>query len=261
MHQDEILVVDDDTSVLEQVREELAQERFAVETAVSIPQAIERLAQDPMPDAMVLDISLGGAATAPDLPDDGLGLLKWVRKAVDIPIIMLSATQAEIVKVMALNMGADDYVTKPFSPQELAARLKAVLRRGGSAQSTTGPLKCGPLRIDSTRHEVYKDGTLVDLTLREFRVLETLAQAAGRVLTRAQIMDAAWGPGHYSVERTIDVHVRHLREKLEADPSRPEIILTVRGVGYRFGLTESKAEANAQPPPAGLQHFVQALAI
>ncbi len=231
MQQDEILVVDDDTSVLDQVRGELVQEQFAVQTATCIPQAIERLAQDPLPNAMVLDISLGGSATEPDLPDDGLALLKWVRAAVDIPIIMLSATQAEIVKVMALNMGADDYVTKPFSAHELAARLKAVLRRGSSAQASQGPLEHGPLRIDSTRHEVFRDGALVDLTLREFRVLEALASAEGRVLSRAQIMDAAWGPGHYSVERTIDVHVRHLREKLEADPSRPEIILTVRGRG------------------------------
>ena len=214
-----------------------------------------------MPAAMVLDISLGGGTSAPDLPDDGLGLLEWVRDLVDIPIIMLSATQAEIVKIMALNMGADDYVTKPFSTHELAARLKAVLRRGASAQAEQGPLQLGPLRIDTNRPEVYRDGELVDLTLREFRVLETLAQASGRVLSRTQIMDSAWGPGHYSVERTIDVHVRHLREKLEADPSRPEIILTVRGVGYRFGLAAEGGGAGDQPPPTSLHEAAQALAV
>ncbi|MCP3962807.1 MAG: response regulator transcription factor [bacterium] len=237
MSQQEILVVDDDRNVLDQVRCDLKEERFSVRTAASVLEAVQRLGLDPRPEAMILDISLGRDFSAPGLPEDGLGLLKWVRKDLDIPVIMLSATRAESVKVLALNWGADDYVTKPFSPQELTARVKAVLRRGRpSAEDEYEGLKLGPLVIDSNRHEVFKHGEPIDLTLREFGVLEALAQAQGRVLSRGQIMDAAWGPGHYSVERTIDVHVRHLREKLEDDPANPKLILTVRGVGYRSGL-------------------------
>ena len=261
MQNNEILVVDDDLSLLDRVGSELAQEHFAVRTANSIPRAVEELGSGPMPDALVLDISLGHPAAAPDLPDDGLGLLKWLRQAVDIPVIMLSATQAEIVKILALNMGADDYVTKPFSAHELAARLRAVLRRGtGRTPDSDGVLRCGRLWIDSNRHEVFKDGALIDLTLREFGVLESLARAEGRVLSRTQIMERVWGPGHHSVERTIDVHVRHLRTKLETDPGKPEIILTVRGVGYRFGLAPDGVGSEPGLPLSFGQGDAQALA-
>ena len=167
-----------------------------------------------------------------------------------MPVIMLSATRAESVKILALNWGADDYVTKPFSPQELTARVKAILRRGKASEPESDVVRLGPLAIDSNRHEVSRDGALVDLTHREFRVLQALTQANGRVLSRGQILDAAWGVGHYSEERTVDVHVRHLREKLEANPSKPEIILTVRGVGYRCGLSaEQGLAAGAIPAP------------
>ncbi len=236
MSQPEILVVDDDPSVLNQVKCDLAGQRFAVRTAVSVLEAVHRLNHRPSPEAMILDISLGRDYSAPGLPEDGLGLLKWVRQELDMPVIMLSATRAESVKILALNWGADDYVTKPFSPQELTARVKAILRRGKPAEDEADSLRLGHLSIDSNRHEVSRDGLPVDLTHREFRVLEALARAKGRVLSRSQILDAAWGIGHYSEERTVDVHVRHLREKLETDPSKPEIILTVRGVGYRCGL-------------------------
>lgn len=233
--------MDDDESVLHQVRSDLAERGFVVRSAVSVLEAVNRLSLAPTPDAVILDISLGRERSTPGLPEDGLGLLKWIRGKLDVPVVMLSATHAESVKVLALNLGADDYVTKPFSPQELAARMTAVLRRKETADAGSAPdLLCfGSLVIDSTRHTVYLNEQPVELTLREFRVLEILAHARGRVLSRAQIMDAAWEPGHHSVERTVDVHVRHLREKLEADPGQPEIILTVRGVGYRFGLAPS----------------------
>ncbi len=244
MNQPEILVVDDDPSVLNQVKCDLAGQRFVVRTAVSVLEAMHRLNHRPSPEAMILDISLGRDYSAPGLPEDGLGLLKWVRQELDLPVIMLSATRAESVKILALNWGADDYVTKPFSPQELTARVKAVLRRGKASEQDSERVRLGPLTIDSNRHEVSREGTLVDLTHREFRVLQALTQANGRVLSRSQILDAAWGVGHYSEERTVDVHVRHLREKLETDPGKPEIILTVRGVGYRCGLS---AEQDAQP--------------
>ncbi len=241
MSQPEILVVDDDPSVLNQVKLDLAGQRFAVRTAVSVLEAMHRLNHRPSPEAMILDISLGRDYSAPGLPEDGLGLLKWVRQELDMPVIMLSATRAESVKILALNWGADDYVTKPFSPQELTARVKAILRRGKAAEDEADSLRLGPLAIDTNRHQIRRDGEPVDLTHREFRVLEALARAKGRVLSRSQILDAAWGIGHYSEERTVDVHIRHLREKLEADPAKPEIILTVRGVGYRCGLTEQDA--------------------
>ncbi len=250
MNEPEILVVDDDPSVLNQVKCDLSGQRFAVRTAVSVLEAMHRLSHRPSPNAMILDISLGRDFSAPGLPEDGLGLLKWVRQELDLPVIMLSATRAESVKILALNWGADDYVTKPFSPQELTARVKAVLRRGKPAESESEVVRLGPLVIDSNRHEVARDGTLVDLTHREFRVLQALTQANGRVLSRSQILDAAWGVGHYSEERTIDVHVRHLREKLETDPSKPEIILTVRGVGYRCGLSAGQDAPARQAAPA-----------
>ena len=251
MNQQEILVVDDDPAVLSQVRNDLAEERFAVRTAVSVLEAVNRLGHKPSPDAMILDISLGREVSNPGLPEDGLGLLKWVRRELDIPVIMLSATRAESVKVLALNWGADDYVTKPFSPQELTARVKAILRRGRSSDAVPRDFRLGPVAVDSGRHAVSRNGEPIELTFREFRVLEALAQAKGRVLCRSQILDAAWGTGHYSEERTVDVHVRHLREKLEVDPGRPEIILTVRGVGYRCGLLPEAdghgAEAGTAP--------------
>ena len=169
---------------------------------------------------------------------------------------MLSATSADTVKILALELGADDYVTKPFSVGELSARLRAVLRRrgyegsrdGGSGEvgsrngssrngnAVDGGLRFDRLVVDPETHEVRRDGRRVALTLTEFRILEALARARGRVLSRRQLLEAAHGPDHYGDERAVDVHIRHLRQKLEDVPGRPEILLTVRGVGYRFGL-------------------------
>lgn len=245
MVQQEVLVVDDDLSVLNRVKDDLAGQRFAVRTAVSVLEAVHRLGHKPSPEAVILDISLGRDYSGPGLPEDGLGLLKWVRKDLDIPVIMLSATHAESVKILALNWGADDYVTKPFSPQELTARVKAILRRRGSSERSPRSFRVGSLLIDPNRHAVSRGDVPVELTHRELRVLEALARAKGRVLTRAQILDAAWGHGYYSEERTVDVHIRHLREKLESDPGRPELILTVRGVGYRCGLIPEQGGLDA----------------
>ena len=275
MKPQEILVVDDDRSLLEMVKAALGQERFAVCTAASVPEAVERLLQSPRPAAMILDISLepsdpegrlgetnrplppgathgavplGGSNRASSsrggraaVPDDGLELLRWLRRQTDLPVIMLSGTDAESIKVLALELGADDYVTKPVGGRELAARIRAVLRR--AAPETEAVLRFrlpggtgSTLEIDSPRHAVLIDGEPVRLTHAEFGVLTTLAQARGRVLTRVQLLDAAFGAGRWIAERTIDVHVRRLRQKLESDPGTPEIILTVRGAGYRFGL-------------------------
>ncbi len=241
MSQQEVLIVDDDRSLLEMMRGDLSRELFAVHTATSVPEAIERLRCAPHPDAMILDISLEPDPTSSELPDDGLGLLQWLRRETDFPVIMLSGTDAESVKVLALDLGADDYVTKPFGGRELAARLRAVLRRVTpqtddilrfrSPESTRSRLL-----IDPARHAVEVDGQPVKLTHAELGILQALAQAHGRVLTRTQLLDAALGTGRWVSERTIDVHIRRLREKIEHDPGSPEIVLTVRGLGYRFGL-------------------------
>ncbi len=235
MHQQEVLVVDDDRSVLETIRGDLCRERFAVRTAASVPEAIERLSRL-LPDAMVLDISLGLESSAPGLPGDGLDLLRWLRRRADLPVIMLSGTDAESVKVLALNLGADDYVTKPFGGHELTARLRAVLRRATGESTGDDVLHFGHLEIDPARHVVRVDGKPVQLTYTELEILKSLALARGRVLTRVQLLDAVFGAERWIQERTVDVHVRRLREKLESDPGAPEIILTVRGIGYRFGL-------------------------
>ncbi len=242
MSQPEILVVDDDRSLLETVKVDLGRERFAVRTAASVSEAIEQLRQPPHPDAMVLDISLE-LEPEPSAPNDGLGLLRWLRREADFPVIMLSGTDAENVKVLALDLGADDYVTKPFGGRELAARVRAVLRRVAPAaedamrvrsprRGTSGTT----LEIDPSRHTVLMDGEPVRLTHAEFGILTALARARGRVLTRVQLLDAAFGTERWVADRTIDVHVRRLRQKLESDPAAPEIILTVRGTGYRFGM-------------------------
>ncbi len=238
MQQQEVLVVDDDRSVLETIKGDLRRERFAVRTAASVPEAIERLSH-PLPDAMVLDISLGREPSSSGLPDDGLELLRWLRRRADLPVIMLSGTDAESVKVLALNLGADDYVTKPFGGHELAARLRAVLRRAAPAGAGADPgvLRFGSLEIDPSRHTVLLGGEPVRLTYMELEILKALALARGRVLTRGQLLDAVFGAERWIQERTVDVHVRRLREKLETDPSSPEIILTVRGMGYCFGLS------------------------
>ncbi len=256
MSQQEILVVDDDRSLLEIVKADLGRERYAVRTAASVPEAMERLRHPPHPDVMILDISLAPEPSAAgssrratnektswrtngSIPEDGLGLLRWLRRETDFPVIMLSGTHAESVKVLAFNLGADDYVTKPFGALELAARVRAVLRRAAPAAEDAlcfrSPLGA-VLEIDPSRHTVLKDGQPVMLTHAEFGIVNSLAQARGRVLTRAQLLDAAFGTGHWVTERTIDVHVRRLREKVESDPGAPEIVLTVRGSGYRFGL-------------------------
>ncbi len=243
----EILVVDDDRSLLEFIKADLGRERFAVGTAASVPEAMERLRRCPYPDAMILDISLepelsaGEVPQSKAVPDDGLELLRWLRRDADLPVIMLSGTDAESVKVLAFELGADDYVTKPFGGRELAARVRAVLRRiAPEVEDVLRFRSPGPrpraLLIDPSRHEVHLDGEPIPLTHAELGILTALARAHGRVLSRVQLLDAVFGVERWVAERTIDVHVRRLRQKLEDDPGAPEIVLTVRGAGYRFGL-------------------------
>ncbi len=239
MDQQSVLIVDDDPSLLDHLGASLAGSGFAVQTAGDAALAYREL-HNSAPDALLLDISLGRSFVSGTYVDDGLSLLRMVRHETDVPVIMLSATSTDAVKILALELGADDYVTKPCSVGELSARLRAVLRRGSprgrQGGSTAGALCFDQLFIEPATHEVRVGERPVDLTLTEFRILEALARARGRVLSRPQLLEAAHGAEHYGDPRAIDVHIRHLRQKLEDDPGHPEILLTVRGVGYRLGL-------------------------
>jgi DNA-binding response OmpR family regulator len=224
-----ILLVDDEDAVRKVLAFPLERDGFAVIQAADGEEALERFAAGPV-DLVVLDIML------PRL--DGLEVCKRLRATSTVPIIMLTARDDELDKVIGLELGADDYITKPFSIREFRSRVRALLRR---ARSTPGPadmaderIEQGDLVIDVPRRTVEVRGEPVQLTYVEFELLRTLASAPGRVFSRRMLLEALWKSADYRDPRTIDVHVRHLREKLEAEPRSPEFILTVRGVGYRF---------------------------
>lgn len=218
-----ILVVDDERSILELVTAYLTREGYEVRTAEDGPTGL-RAARTFKPDLIVLDIMLPGM--------DGIELLQELRRASDVYTIMLTAKSEEVDKIVGLSVGADDYVTKPFSPRELVARIKAALRRIQTDQidRASALLEYRHLRIDLGSHEVWVDGEPVDLTSTEFAILRALAQQPRRVLSREQILEQVWGGSFYGEERVVDVHIGRIRQKL----GRPELIQTVRGVGYRF---------------------------
>jgi DNA-binding response OmpR family regulator len=223
-----ILLVDDEDSVQKLLTYPLERDGFRVVAARDGEEALQRFAAEPV-DLVVLDIML------PKL--DGLEVCKRLRAESSVPIIMLTARDDEFDTVLGLELGADDYITKPFSIREFRSRVRALLRRAGTAhrvRETGEVLKAGPLRIDSDRRTAELDGTPIELTYVEFELLRTLAASPGRVFSRRALLEAVWGDAAYREPRTIDVHVRHLREKLERDPSDPDLILTVRGAGYRF---------------------------
>jgi two-component system alkaline phosphatase synthesis response regulator PhoP len=218
-----ILVVDDERSILDLVSAYLREEGYAVLTATDGPSALTA-ARAHQPDLIVLDIMLPGM--------DGLEVLTRLRRESDVYVIMLTARSEETDKIVGLSVGADDYLTKPFSPRELVARIKAALRR---LRSDVGPADAMTLafrhvRIDSGRREVSVDGEMVDLTPTEFDLLKTLAEHPGRVLSREQLLQQVWGYDFYGEERVVDVHIGHIRQKLGDE----RFIVTVRGVGYRF---------------------------
>ncbi|MDX6507592.1 MAG: hypothetical protein QOG06_2236 [Gaiellaceae bacterium] len=223
-----ILLVDDEDAVQKLLAYPLERDGFRVVQARDGEEALARFAEERV-DLVVLDVML------PKL--DGLEVCKRLRASSSVPIIMLTARDDELDKVLGLELGADDYITKPFSIREFRSRVRALLRRaaipaGGRTEEET--IERDGLRIDLGRREVAAGGDLVQLTYVEFELLRTLAASPGRVFTREMLLQALWGGSDYREPRTIDVHVRHLREKLEPDPSEPEFILTVRGVGYRF---------------------------
>jgi phosphate regulon transcriptional regulator PhoB len=225
-----ILVVEDEPDIRKLVQYNLAQERFKVLEAEDGEQAL-RILQREKPDLMILDLMLPGLS--------GLELCKILRDRPDtarLPILMLTAKAGEADKVVGLEMGADDYLPKPFSPREMVARVRAILRRVELA-STPEPApsyKKGPLKIDFVTYEVFVNEKPVRLTLKEFELLRFLVQNPNRVLSRDQLLDRVWGGDTFVTPRTVDVHIRRLRQAIEKDDRSPRWILTLRGVGYKF---------------------------
>ena len=220
-----VLVVDDEPGIVELARDYLENAGFGVITATDGPSALTavRLRK---PDVLVLDLGLPGM--------DGLDVARTIRRDSTLPIIMLTARDDELDRVLGLEIGADDYVTKPFSPRELVARVRAILRRVDRQEEPSDRIEVGAVAIDIARMRVAVAGRTVELTPTEFQLLVALARQPGRIFTRSQLLDAIHGLAFESYERAIDAHVKNLRRKLEEDPARPRYILTVYGVGYRF---------------------------
>jgi DNA-binding response OmpR family regulator len=220
-----IVVVDDEESILKVVRYALEQADFEVHTA-SDADGAKFLVGEVKPDLLVLDVMLPGQS--------GLELAREIRQESDVPIIMLSARGDEVDRILGLEFGADDYVTKPFSPRELVSRVKAILRRVGQSGEERSETTIGELVIDSDSRQVFMRGESVHLTTSEYGILQLLARQPGKAYSRAEIMTSLWDESPVGDERAIDVHIHNMREKLEADPKNPEYILTVRGFGYRL---------------------------
>jgi two-component system alkaline phosphatase synthesis response regulator PhoP len=220
-----ILVVDDEQTIVSTARAYLEPEGYTVYTASDGPAALQA-ARMFRPDLVVLDIML------PEL--DGIEVLRRLRKESDVFVLLLTAKTEETDKLLGLGMGADDYLTKPFSPRELVARVKAILRRARGPALDDSIRIFRRLRIDAGARQVRKDGQLVDLTSIEFDLLCALAWHCGRVLSREQLIEQVWGYDYYGDERVIDVHIGRIRKKMEDDPADPTLIVTVRSAGYRF---------------------------
>jgi two-component system response regulator RegX3 len=221
-----VLVVEDEESFSDALSYMLRREGFDAVVAESGPQALAEFDRAGA-DIVLLDLML------PGLP--GTEVCRALRARSSVPIIMLTAKDSEIDKVVGLELGADDYVTKPYSARELVARIRAVLRRQGDGEPAgEGVLEAGPVRMDVERHTVSVDGEPVALPLKEFDLLELLLRNAGRVLTRAQLIDRVWGADYVGDTKTLDVHVKRLRAKLEPDPATPKYLQTVRGLGYKL---------------------------
>ena len=221
-----ILVVEDEKSLSEPLAYLLRREGYEVSVVDNGLSAVEAVDQSP-PDLMLLDLMLPGLA--------GTEVCREVRNRSSLPIIMLTAKDSEVDIVVGLELGADDYVTKPYSSRELLARIKAVLRRRSTdPDPADGILDYHGIVLDSDRHQLQVRGEPVSLPLKEFELLELLMVNAGRVLTRGQIIDRVWGSDYFGDTKTLDVHIKRLRSKIEVHPAEPTIIVTVRGLGYRF---------------------------
>ncbi len=222
-----VLVVEDEQSLREPLVYILQREGFDVLEAVDGPSALVQW-QNNSPDLILLDLMLPGMS--------GVDVCREIRTQSNVPIIMVTAKDSEVDKVVGLEIGADDYVVKPYSTRELLARIKAVLRRGAAPDSneSRSVLEAGPVRLDTERHAVTVNGQPVTLPLKEFELLEYLMDNTNRVLTRGQIIDRVWGSNYYGDTKTLDVHVKRIRSKIEPDPANPKFIMTIRGLGYKF---------------------------
>ena len=222
-----ILLVEDEPAIAEPLVYLLQREGYEVATAVDGGDALARFTRSGA-DLVLLDLML------PVLP--GTEVARRIRAVSDVPIIMLTAKDSEVDVVVGLELGADDYVTKPYSSRELLARIRAVLRRRVERSDATGPdvLESGTVRLDADRHAVFVRGAETAMPLKEFELLELLLRNAGRVLTRGQLIDRVWGSDYFGDTKTLDVHIKRIRAKIEDDPGEPVLLLTVRGLGYRF---------------------------
>lgn len=224
-----ILIVEDESSFSEAISFLLGKEGFETDVAENGRAALE-LFKASAYDLVLLDLMI------PEV--SGIDVCRAIRTTSMVPIIMLTAKDSEVDKVVGLELGADDYVTKPYSSRELVARIKAVLRRGTTesmdADSNSAIQIAGNIRMDVERHQVTVNGTLINLPLKEFELLEFLMRNTGRVLTRGQLIDRVWGGDYYGDTKTLDVHIKRLRSKIEEDPANPQLIQTIRGLGYKF---------------------------
>lgn len=228
MNYGKILVVDDENHIVELIKFNLEANGYEVISAFNGEEAIEKVS-DEKPDLVILDLML------PKI--DGIEVCRKVKGNNDtshISIIMLTAKSDETDKIVGLEIGADDYMTKPFSVKELMARVKAVLRRNNSNDDLNNTIKIGDIVIDDEKHEVIKAGKKVELTLKEFELLKVLALSRGKVLSRNILLDEVWGYDYFGDTRTVDVHIRHIRKKIENDDKNPEYIETIRGIGYKM---------------------------
>ncbi|MDR1135166.1 MAG: response regulator transcription factor [Clostridiales Family XIII bacterium] len=229
MEAKKVLIIEDEKSISDIIQFNLKKEGFDVDTAYDGESGLEK-ALNSKPDIILLDVMLPGI--------DGFEICKKVRETSIVPIIMLTAKEEEVDKVLGLELGADDYITKPFGMRELVARIKANIRRfdfdENKDDSSSNVMEFGNLAIDMNRYEVRKDGVALELTLREFELLQYLAERENRVFSREDLLTDVWGYEYYGDIRTVDVTVRRLREKLEDDSSAPKYIMTKRGIGYYF---------------------------
>ena len=223
-----ILIVEDESSFSEALAYLLGKEGFDVSVAEDGRAALNTFAKEGA-DLILLDLMI------PEI--SGVDVCRTIRTTSKVPIIMLTAKDAEIDKVVGLELGADDYVTKPYSSRELIARIKAVLRRGVSDSELKGDLEVitvGPIRLDTARHQASINGNPIALPLKEFELLEFLMRNSGRVLTRSQLIDRVWGGDYFGDTKTLDVHIKRLRSKIEVDSANPSLIQTIRGLGYKL---------------------------
>ncbi len=227
-----VLVIEDEESFREALEFILTKEGFQIESAATGSDGLTAFDKY-NPDIILLDLMLPGMS--------GTDVCKSIRAKSNVPIIMLTAKDAEVDKVVGLEVGADDYVTKPFSSPELIARIRAVLRRGSSEPRVVDDdvIELGPIKLDIARHSVQVNNQEVTMPLKEFEVLEYLMENSGRVLTRGQLMDRIWGSNYVGDGKTLDVHIKRIRSKIEQDPANPKLLHTVRGLGYKFEVSSN----------------------